>query len=469
MLTDQQGLEVSTDSADALAAIDGFGEAFLGYGLGAETILDGVVADPDSAMAQVLAAALFLFAESPTTHPQAHEHLSAARAARGRANLRELLMLTAVEAWLAADYEVALARHEEIAERWPRDLVSAKFGQYHAFNRGDSSRMSRLALGVLDANADRAYAHGMAAFGLEQTHELVRAEAEGRLATEMCRREPWAHHAVAHCLDANGRLDEGVAWMHGLSDEWVDCNSFMYTHNWWHTAVFHLDRDEAEAALEIFDQHVWPIEPAYSQDQIGAVSMLARLEMRGVDVGPRWEDVAPHLDQRLDDQIEPFLDLHYLYGLGRAGHDYEADTLLANIGTHVRSAPEFLRSDWSEVAEPAARAVLAHARGRWADAAAGLGPLIAEMYRIGGSHAQRDLFELLWLDALRRSHDHAGAAEVLRDRIRVRPSIPWHHQALALSLTRMGEADLAEAARSEGDRHHAALTPWSKPTTDTAD
>lgn len=460
-MQDQQGLQVSTDSKPAIAAIDRFGEAFLGYGTDADAILAGVETDPECVMARVLAASLFLFAESPTTHSEAREHLDAARAAQVGANGRELLLLEAAEAWLNARYDVALACHEEIAVRWPRDLVSAKFGQYHAFNRGDSTRMARLALDVLDANDDRAYAHGMAAFGLEQTHDLVRAEAEGRRATDMCRREPWAHHAVAHCLDATGRLDEGVTWMHDLADEWDDCNSFMFTHNWWHTAIFHLDRDEPQAALEIYDTRLWPIEPSYSQDQIGAISMLARLETRGVDVAERWHEVARYLDQRLGDQIEPFLDLHYLYGLGRAGHDAEAETLLANIEAHARTATEFVRAGWSDVAVPAAHAMLAHARGRWGEAAAGLGPLIAEVHRVGGSHAQRDLFELVWLDSLIRAEDHAGAASLLEDRIRVRPSIPWHHHTLARMHQHSGDDQSSAAAQAEGDRHHAALTPWS--------
>ena len=44
----------------------------------------------------------------------------------------------------------------------------------------------------------------------------------------------------------------------------------------------------------------------YPQDQINAVSLLARLELAGVDVGPRWADVADHLALRLADHVLPF-------------------------------------------------------------------------------------------------------------------------------------------------------------------
>ncbi len=460
-MLDSQELEVTTDSSEAIEAIDRFGEAFLGYRKDAVAILDGIKADPDSVLARVLGAALFLFGETQLGRAEARENLDAARAGVSRANDRELAMLEAVEAWFLGDYETVMARHEDIAARWPRDLVSAKLGQYHAFNRGDSRRMAELSIRALEANPDRAYAHGMAAFGFEQTGDLQRAEEEGRLGTEMSEHEPWANHAVAHCLDAGGRLDEGVEWMHGLSQRWDDCNSFMYTHNWWHTALFHLDRGETDVSLDIYDRHLWPIEPTFAQDQIGAVSMLTRLEMRGVDVGDRWDAVAEYLLVRVDDQIEPFLDVQYLYGLARAGRDAAADQLMANIGACASSDQEFQRADWAEVVEPMARAVLAHARGKWAEAADGLAAVKGEIYRIGGSHAQRDLFNLLLLDSLVRGEDNEEAARVLQGRIRARISIPWHHQLLAKTYDRQGEYEQATAARQEGERKEMALTAWS--------
>ena len=69
----------------------------------------------------------------------------------------------------------------------------------------------------------------------------------------------------------------------------------MYTHNWWHVALFHLDRDDHARALEIYDTRVWGRLKEYSQDQVNAVSLLARLALRGVDVGDRWNDVATYL------------------------------------------------------------------------------------------------------------------------------------------------------------------------------
>jgi hypothetical protein len=37
--------------------------------------------------------------------------------------------------------------------------------------------------------------------------------------------------------------------MEGHSKLWDDCSSFMYTHNWWHTALFYLDRGASDTGF----------------------------------------------------------------------------------------------------------------------------------------------------------------------------------------------------------------------------
>src|SRR5690606_1673590 len=109
---------------------------------------------------------------------------------------------------------------------------------------------------------------------------------------EILSTDPWAQHALAHVMDTQGRLMEGRAFLAERAAGWADCNSFMLTHNWWHLALFELDLDRGDTALRLYDDQVWGVWKAYSQDQIGAVSLLARLELRGVDVGDRWADLA---------------------------------------------------------------------------------------------------------------------------------------------------------------------------------
>jgi hypothetical protein len=223
-----------------------------------------------------------------------------------------------------------------------------------------------------------------------------------RRAISMRRKEPWAHHALAHVMLTQGRIEEGHAFMQDVSETWTGLNSFMVTHNWWHQALFALELERHDEVLALYDQEVWGVAKDYSQDQINAVSLLARLELAGVDVGDRWQDVAGYLAGRLDDHALPFLDMQYLYGLARAKRP-EADTLMRNIQAHAAAAPDHAAPAWQQVCVPASRGLLAHARGDYQRAADELGQVLPRLAEIGGSHAQRDLFVRVHRDAATRA------------------------------------------------------------------
>ncbi len=238
----------------------------------------------------------------------------------------------------------------------------------------------------------------MLAFGYEQMHQLGEAERSARRALEIKQKEPWAQHALAHVMLSTGRVREGVAFLGEAQKTWVDLNSFMYTHNWWHKALFHISVGDNAAVFDAYDNHVWGIEPTYSQDQVGAVSLLARMEIAGLDVGDRWQQLADYLRPRAADTLQPFLTLQYLYGLARAERA-EAGELMAAIEDKAATSTAFDRIVWQDVALPAARGMLAHARRDWAAAARWLGIANPRLAEIGGSHAQRDLFGQILLDA----------------------------------------------------------------------
>ncbi len=324
-------------------------------------------------------------------------------------------------AWVAGDLPRAIRLHEEQAREYPRDLASLKLGQYHLFNRGDSPGMLRIALAAQQAAGDVPYLHGMLAFAWEQCHFLEQAEAAARRAIDMRRKEPWAHHALAHVMLTQGRLAEGHAFLQEMSPTWTGLNSFMVTHNWWHQALFALELERSGEVLAIHDEHVWTEVKEYSQDQVNAVSLLARAELAGLDVGARWQDVGAYLARREPEHVLPFLDLHYLYGLARAGREDAARALLASIEAHALTRTGEDAATWLHVAVPAARGLLAHASGDWHAAMEALGLALPRMAEIGGSHAQRDLFAQFHLDALVRSGRLAGAQNLLQPQLRAQP------------------------------------------------
>ncbi|MGL6042826.1 MAG: hypothetical protein ACRC1J_02795, partial [Sandaracinobacteroides sp.] len=265
------GLSHSTGIDLAVAGLDRLRGELLTYGLDAAVVFRAAEADPDFAEAQALAAALHLFAMSPAGQAAATPFIARARLLAPAATPREQRLVAAITAWHCGDTRLALQQHLAIAAEFPRDLVSARIGMFHQLNRGDFAGMRRLTGSLLAANSDVSHVLGMHAFALEQTGETQEAERLGRDAADRAF-DPWAEHAVAHALERQGRAAEGVAFLAPRGESWSRCSSFLQTHNWWHLALFQLELNRPDAALDLYDRRVWGVRKASCQDQANAVS-----------------------------------------------------------------------------------------------------------------------------------------------------------------------------------------------------
>ncbi|MEA3149476.1 MAG: hypothetical protein QOD56_415 [Gammaproteobacteria bacterium] len=415
MRQDYLGNPLSCTSDTTLGAIDDFVEGYLAYERRAEGIVAAADADPGCCLVNVYAGLLWMFLEAPDAALRAAKYLAAAERAAPSATRREQLNTSLLRAWVADDLPESLRLCDLISGEFPRDLVIVKTHQYFEFNRGNSPAMLRVAMKVLADNADVAYVHGMAAFAYEQCHLLEQAEIAARTALDLRRKEPWAQHALAHVMLTQGRIDEGARFLEGVQDTWTDLNSFMSTHLWWHLALFHISQGRHARVLDIYDRHCWGIAKDYSQDQIGAVSLLARMEIAGIDVGERWQDLGDHLAARAHDTVLPFLTMQYLYGLARAGR-VQADALLESVRQASRNAPSFTHEVWRDVALPACEGLYAYARGDFDAAWRHLSLAMPRMVEAGGSHAQRDLFDQIVLDAALKSGRTTLAQQMLERR-----------------------------------------------------
>lgn len=410
MLKDSFGLAVTTDDPAAIAAVDTFVQGFIRYETRAADVLQA--RGSDCAMVQTYCGILFLFLEAPEAADEAAPFLAKAATLMDGATPRERFTLDYAQSWRAAlqsgDYSDVLALGERARERFADDLALMKMHQYHCFNAGDAPAMLRAAQAAFKRRPNVAQVHGMLAFGYEQCHWLVEAEAAARTALAFEKKEPWAQHALAHVMLTQGRISEGAHFLEGVEDTWTGLNSFMLTHLWWHRALFYISLGRFDDALEVYDHHTLNADPSYSQDQVGAISLLARLELAGIDIADRWIALGQLLRKREGDVVQPFLSLQYLYGLAKAGR-MEASGLLAAIAD--QNGPQ-----WRDVALPAAQALLAHARSDWDAAYRHMVIALPRMREVGGSHAQRDLFEQIALDAALRSQRYVVAQQMIEAR-----------------------------------------------------
>ncbi len=446
MTADYLGNPVTGASAQALAGINDFIHGFLSYRNEAVNALPAADAASDCCLVNAYAGMLWMFLEAPEAPTKAAVYIERALAAAHGATRREALIAEMVAHWAKGEIPQAIALCEAIVADHQLDLATLKIGQYHLFNLGDAPGMLRIGLSALPAAERQPYVHGMIAFGFEQCHLLADAERSARQAMEIQPDDPWAHHALAHVMLTQGRVDEGVSFLERVAPTWAELNSFMHTHNWWHLALFYISQGRNAEVLAAYDAHVWGREKSYSQDQVGAASLLARMEFAGIDVGDRWNDVADHVAQRGRDTVSPFLTLQYLYALARAERA-EARELLQAIVDRA-GTPAHDQSAWADVALPSARAIMAHAAGDFEACIRDLALALPRMAEIGGSHAQRDLFEQIHLDALVKAGRASAAQQVLEmRRIHDPDGVPLNRM-LAQVYEDVGLPQIAAIARS---------------------
>ncbi|HLZ99768.1 MAG TPA: tetratricopeptide repeat protein [Steroidobacteraceae bacterium] len=447
MQHDTLGNAVSAMQESTLRAVDDFIEGFLAYETRAEGIVAAAEAAPECCIANVYAGYLWMFLEAPDAALRASKYLAEAELMSPAATRREQLNTAVLRAWATDDLPEAIRLCELVSDEFPRDLVVVKIHQYFEFNRGNAADMLRVALKVAQVNAGLAYLHGMTAFAYEQCHLLDQAEVAARSALVLRRKEPWAQHALAHVMLTRGRIDAGADFLESVQDTWTGLNSFMYTHLWWHLALFYLSQGRRARVLEIYDHHCWGIVKSYSQDQIGAVSLLARMELAGIDVGGRWRDLGEHLAARAHDTVLPFLTMQYLYGLARAGRE-EAAALLNSVRLAAEFAPPALREVWQDVALPACEGLYAYGSKNFSAAWRHLSAALPRLMEAGGSHAQRDLFEQILLDAAIRSRRFGAAQQALELRRSTdRDGVPVN-AALERVYAELGLPALAEQAQA---------------------
>jgi hypothetical protein len=205
--------------------------------------------------------------------------------------------------------------------------------------------------------------------------------------------------------------------MEAHADTWQHCNSMLYTHNWWHIALYYLAQGAFQTVLQLYDVHIWGQARKVSpKDQVGAIATLLRLELRGIDVGARWQDLSRYLEPRLHEHCLPFQDLHYIYALARTGQTAQVTEMFESMRDHTQSLDSSGYAAWQQVAIPVARALIAYATGDWLAAIAHFKPVLHRLPEIGGSHTQRQLFRQIYWDASQKQQNRCVVYDFSRQR-----------------------------------------------------
>lgn len=421
MMHDICNAPISLDDPKLVSEWNSMIRAFLAHGTATPTHLGAVLGGaPNFAMGYAAKGLFSLMMGRKELNSVAREAGQAAVAALAVSggSTRERLWVRALGEWLDGRPSGAIAAMERVLADHPTDTFSAKISHAIRFILGDGVGMRASIENVLDAHKGHAlegYVLGCHAFTLEETGEYDAAEATGLHGLELSGDDAWGLHAVAHVYDMTARPDHGIGLIENNCSAWDHCNNFRY-HVWWHKALLHLDRNELDIALALYDNQIRADKTDDYRDIANATSLLMRLELEGMTVGDRWNELADFSQERTDDGCVIFADLHYMMALAAAGRNEAVHSMTTRFAMDAMRQGEMP----ARVANPgkaAASGLNAFAEGRYGDAFANLAAARPTMQTIGGSHAQRDVFERITIDAGLRAGQVDAVETLLEDRI----------------------------------------------------
>ncbi|MEO1680969.1 MAG: tetratricopeptide repeat protein [Pseudomonadota bacterium] len=456
---DPSGLVFTASRPESAAGLADVTRAYMGFRRDTGSLLTGVLeADPDMPMARC-AQGYFAKLMGSANHSARAIQISrdlAADLPRLGATEREAQHAAALSAWTSGQTDKATEIWERILLDHPGDGLALRLSHFTHFYSGDGRRMRDALARILplwsEDHPDYGFLLGMYAFGLEESGDYARAEAYGRRAVERNPADAWSVHSVAHVLEMTERREEGIAWVKGLEKDWSTVNNFRF-HLHWHRCLYHLERGEFEAVLQLYDAEVVSeIESDFYLDICNASSLLWRLEMFGVDVGDRWHDLARVARRHLADTELIFVSLHYLMALVSAGDKDAADEMIATIRTWS-TLEDTQAGICARVGLTLAEGLRDVRAGAYARAVERIERVRYTLDQIGGSAAQRDVFHMILLDATVSSGNALKARSLFAERVghKVHSSWSWHGYSNALSA--LGDLANAQAA----DQRSAAL------------
>ena len=254
-----------------------------------------------------------------------------------------------------------------------------------------------------------------------ETGDVATGEHEVERALALNPHNAFAAHARAHGYYEAGDAESGAAFI----EAWLpgyDRQSQLHCHLSWHRALFELACGRPEQARALYED---AIRPAVSYapplfNLADAASFLWRWKIYGEmpPLDDAWGEVIAHAARNFPRAGTPFADVHAALAEAASSDDAALATRIMQMGELLEGG----RLPQGAIVPALCAGVAAFARGDYDGATESLGIALPELARIGGSHAQRELFEDTYIAACLRAGRDDKAAERLSARLERRPS-----------------------------------------------
>lgn len=229
-----------------------------------------------------------------------------------------------------------------------------------------------------------------------------------------------ASHSVTHVFFERGEPSEGGdflgRWLTGF-----DSRAPYHAHLSWHQALFELALGRYQKALDLYEKDIRPSVVAGSAASLAdSASLMWRLQMYGGAPPQKpWNEVRDQASPAASRPGPAFRDAHAALAFTASGDGEAMNELVSRLQGDAEKGNLLAR----EVTLPLVRGIDAFAQGHYSEATQLLEPLYPQLTRIGGSHAQREVFEDTLLEAYLRAEQFDQAETMLRSRLKQRASI----------------------------------------------
>ncbi|XP_047319886.1 tetratricopeptide repeat protein 38-like [Impatiens glandulifera] len=454
---DKWGYEVNTSSDACIDTINSYYLQVLSYGRDRSVILEASRHDPNCVLANILSAH-FLCSSNPSL---TSSHLKAAKSQLVEATAYEKAVYDTIIYLISDDRDddTAVALHLKFIKDFPKDLISLKRVQIICFYMGRPDLSLDLVQQVLLENQQENYIYGMLAFPLLELGRMEEAEKAAIKGFDINKDDCWSQHALCHVLQHKCRFEEAVKFMEECSHSWNSLSSFMYTHNWWHVALCHLEgHSPIRDVREIYDRYIWKElernDAMKAEVYLNALGLLLRVELRGkIDLfGDRLKILAGCVTDQSCWFLEWHLDVLILWALGCSGELSKAEDLLSGLRSKI-SRMSKKKKERMQSGLLLAEAVFEYGKGNYRQAANLLGPdFDAINYKIiGASDEQVDVFNEVWYFLMLNTGQASIATEAIKKRMKPRENVPFSWRLLERGYEMLGCRQEADAAREKAN------------------
>ena len=223
-----------------------------------------------------------------------------------------------------------------------------------------------------------------------------------------------AAHSVAHVQFETGESSQGAdflgAWLEGF-----DRRAAYRVHLSWHQALFQLALGRYGNALTLYENDIRPSVAAKSYQSLAdSASLFWRMYIYGdnrpeVDWGELLELAAPAAER----PGPSFRDAHAALAFTAAGDEVSMERLIDGIKDLADKGSDVA----AECMLPLVQGIAAFGLGEYSEAVRLIEPVFPQLTRVGGSHAQREVFEDTLLEAYLRAEQFDKAETMLRERL----------------------------------------------------